>query len=317
MKRRRVKKIGLLAFLLTSRLLNPILCGAQAVAESTIVISPTFEVASIRLEESGGTSHYVKIGFERNGFEARGASLLLLLQEAYGINDDRQIVGGPSWVGSQSFTIEAKIDDATVDALDKLSDDRLNLAQKRMLQTLLADRFNLTLHRETKELPIYSLVTTKNVPKLHQSKPGDDYANGTQWPGGASMGPDTVSYLFLYGNVQMKGQGASMDRLVDRLTQNADRLQLDRKIVDNTGLTGKYDFVLNFRVPSRTNVMGEVQTDDPALKKEIGEIEAANSGSNEMSIFTALQEQLGLKLESKRGPVETLVVDHVELPSPN
>ena len=131
------------------------------------------------------------------------------------------------------------------------------------------------------------------------------------------MGPDTVSYLFVFGNVLMKGQGASMDRLVERLTQHAESLQLDRKIVDNTGLADHYDFDLHFRVSWRTDASGELQTDDPELKKETSEMGGANSGSNEMSIFTALQEQLGLKMEPKRGPVETLVIDHVEQTSPN
>src|ERR1700679_3939856 len=80
---------------------------------------PTFEVASIRPEESGGASHYVKIGFEQDGYAATGATLQLLLQEAYGIDDDRQIIGAPAWVGSQSYTIEARIDDATADELSK------------------------------------------------------------------------------------------------------------------------------------------------------------------------------------------------------
>jgi uncharacterized protein (TIGR03435 family) len=87
--------------------------------------------------------------------------------------------------------------------------------------------------------------------------------------------------------------------------------------VDNTGLTAHYDFALNFRVPWRTSSSGELQTDDPEWKHELSEMQGAISDSNEMSVFAALQEQLGLKLEPKRGSVETLVSDHVEQPSPN
>jgi uncharacterized protein (TIGR03435 family) len=92
---------------------------------------------------------------------------------------------------------------------------------------------------------------------------------------------------------------------------------LDREIVDNTGLTGHYDFDLHFRVSWPTDASGKLQTDDPEVKKEMSEMEGANSGSNEMTIFTALQEQLGLRMEPKRGPVETLVIDHVEQTAPN
>jgi uncharacterized protein (TIGR03435 family) len=306
-----------LVTLLPTLLLATLTTPTHSQASNPSPTTPAFEVASIRPEEPGGTSAYVKIGFEQNGYTATGATLQLLLQEAYGIDDDRQILGAPAWAGSQSYTIIAKIDDATANELSKLNDDQRNLAQQRMLQALLADRFNLTLHRETKELPIYSLVIAKNGPKLHEAKPGDTYANGAKnFATGAPLGPHFVDFLFLAGQVQMKAQGASLDLLVNRLTQKASALQLGRKIVDNTGLTGKYDFDLHFEVPWQSNGIR-----DPEVERAQG-TSTGNGGdtspeSSDTSLFTALQEQLGIKLESTRGPVETLVIDHVDKPSAN
>jgi uncharacterized protein (TIGR03435 family) len=202
-------------------LLNPTSSIAQAAGELSNALSPTFEVVSIRPDESGGMLQTVKTEFKPDGYAATGVTLPLLLQEAYGINDDRQIVGSPAWLRAKSYTVDARIDGATADKLSKLSDEQRILAQQHMLQALLADRFNLKLHREIKDLPIYALTIAKNGPKLHEAQSGDTYSIGTQWAGGASMGPRTVNYLFVAGNVLMKGQGASLDRLVDRLTQKS------------------------------------------------------------------------------------------------
>jgi uncharacterized protein (TIGR03435 family) len=191
-------------------------------------------------------------------FTATGAPLSALMQEAYGIKGF-QISGGPSWVNSERYDVVAK-----PNAGANLSQERL----KPMIQALLAERFQLKIHRETKDLTIYSLMAGKDGPKLHAS-------TGASGPG-LSM-----------GRGQLSGHKVSMTMLASIL-----ELQLDRNVRDNTGIQGDFDIKLEWS-PDET---------------------ADRAGP---SIFTALQEQLGLKLGSQKGPVEVLVIDSAEKASAN
>jgi uncharacterized protein (TIGR03435 family) len=168
-----------------------------------------------------------------------------------------------------------------------------------MLQALLAERLNLQVHRETKELPIYALVIAKNGPKFQEGKLGDTYPNGFKGLNGAPVGAG----MMRMGAGEWTGQGIPIANLVGSLSR-----RLGRTVVDKTGLTGKYDFTLRW-----------TPDDNPVSPKEPGGAPdaAALPDSSGPSIFTALQEQLGLKLESQKGPVETIVIDHVERPSQN
>jgi uncharacterized protein (TIGR03435 family) len=138
-----------------------------------------------------------------------------------------------------------------------------------MVQTLLADRFQLKFHRETRELPIYALVVAKNGAKLHAVSAA-----------GLGVG---------MGKGRFNGRGADMPTLASVLSN-----ELGRLVFDRTGLSGFYDFTLTF------------EPDDTRAADTAGP-----------SLFTALQEQLGLRLEPQKGPVETLVIDHAEKPSAN
>jgi uncharacterized protein (TIGR03435 family) len=156
-------------------------------------------------------------------------------------------------------------------------------------------------------MPIYSLVIARHGSKLHEANPADAYTNGVRGPDGEAMGAGIVSYSMIIGNVQMTGQGATLGVLVWRLSQQADQLELDRKIVDNTGLTGKYDFKLDFKVRyPRIPTLGETDGRDGTAPE-----------LSQNSLFNAIQDQLGLKLEPTKGPVETVTIDHVEKPSDN
>jgi len=169
-----------------------------------------------------------------------------------------------------------------------------------MRQALLADRFKLTLHKEIRELPVYSLVIAKNGSKLRVSKPGDTYEAGLKTASGNIVGPHMM--LMQLGGGQIGGQGVLLEVLVKQLSS-----QLGRVVQDKTGLTGNYDFNLRWAPDSaRTPAGGEQQGSDAATSEFYGP-----------SLFTALEEQLGLKLESQKGPVEILVVDHVEMPTEN
>jgi uncharacterized protein (TIGR03435 family) len=271
----------------------------QSHAEKAAGIAPVYEVTS--LEPSRPGSGVVRFLLTREGVSATGVTLQSLIQESYGVGDP-QISGAPDWVSSEKYDIEAKVDGSAVDELQKLSPDQRNLEQRRMLQSLLADRFKLTLHRETKVLPAYALVIAENGPKLQESKPGETYPNGFTSPdrGGAGMMKITMD-----GKMgQLAGQGVSVTSLAQALSQ-----RLGRNVLDKTGLRGNYDFTLQW--PTTEGLV-------PAVKAtEDGQQRTDSSPSPGPTIFTAIQEQLGVQLQSQKTPVEILVIDHADPPSEN
>jgi uncharacterized protein (TIGR03435 family) len=221
-----------------------------------------------------------KMMFESDGYDAENASLEMLIKDVYGV-DDFQIIGAPQWMYSQKYDIEATIDSSATDELSKLGEDQRKIVHKRMLQEFLSDRFKLTIHHETKDLPIYWLVSADNGPKLHEAKAGDNYSDGLKFRGEA-IGPHRMLMQLGDGHITgIAGQGMPLAYLVAQLSG-----RLGREVVDKTGLTGTYDF--NLQWPS-----------------------------NSSSIFPAIQKQLGLRMESKKGPVDILNIDHVERPSEN
>jgi uncharacterized protein (TIGR03435 family) len=239
----------------------------------------------------------VRMMVRPDGLTAMGATLQMLIQNAYEIQDF-QIEGGPKWVSSDRYDIEAKMDSSEIEKFQTLGPDQRVLESNRMLQALLANRFRLVVHRETKELPGYALVIAKNGPKLHDAKPGDTYPNGIKGPDG-----QPGEGLMIMGGLggPLTGQGITISNLVRVLSQ-----QLGRTIVDETGLAGKYDFTVQWTPDERAGPMSAATQGG-----------GSSADSSEPSIFTAIQEQLGLKLESRKVPVEILVIDHVEAPSEN
>jgi uncharacterized protein (TIGR03435 family) len=212
---------------------------------------------------------------------------------AYRVHDF-QITGGPGWIDSDRYNIDAKAEGPPASSQEYVA------LQYRRLQTLLRDRFNLRIHRETKELPVYELTVAKGGPKLQtpnslQREPGDF----TIAPG---------KYCGLIGGSMASGRlqasGSTMADLARSLSS-----MLRRTVVDKTGITGAFDLRLTF-TPDRPNVPSP---DVPGYRPADGAA-AADPGPD---IFTAMQEQLGLKLEPAKGPVEILVIDRAERPSAN
>jgi len=165
----------LLGKLVTYSLLHATLTLAQPGPSNTDILAPEFEVASIREDESGSTMQRVMMLFESDEFTATHVTLKMLIALGYGIDED-QIIGAPAWTNSDEYEIQARIDSVTSDKLKKLDDDQRKIAQQHMLQALLADRFKLAVHREAKEMPIYSLVIARHGSKLHEvgtREPGD------------------------------------------------------------------------------------------------------------------------------------------------
>jgi bla regulator protein blaR1 len=197
-----------------------------------------------------------------------------------------RILGAPSRVKTQRFDIEAKVAEADVPKLDKLTVEQRGL----MLRPLLEDRFNLKFHQETKDLPVDALVIAKGGSKMKQSTSDNPIANG----------------LRLMGAGHLESKGVSIEFLAQVLSR-----QLGRSVLDETGLTGKYDYTLEWLPDAAPPMAGGGESGQP------GNLNAPPPDSSGSSLFTALQEQLGLKLESQKGPVSVIVIDHIEEPSPN
>jgi uncharacterized protein (TIGR03435 family) len=271
---------------------------AQSQSPNVVATSPVYEVASIKPNKSGDNRS--RIMFSPDGLSATGGTLQMLIMSAYEISP-HQISGAPSWLDSERYDIEAKMDSSTADELRKMSEDERKVARQHMLQALLADRLKLTIHRESKELPVYVLVVAKDGPKFQEAKPGDTYSNGVKGPDGhAGAG------MMFGGNGTLTGQGVPLVNLVRFLTR-----VLGRSVIDKTGLTSKYDFTLKWTEERQAPMFKGTEGSQPGT----GGISAPESSGP--SIFTAVQEQLGLKLESGKGPVDILIIDHVEKPSEN
>lgn len=212
-------------------------------------------------------------------------TLLDLIRDAYGFlkfTNDR-ILGAPDWAKSDKFDIAAKVDSPDIAELQKLSQDQRGL----MLQAFLADRFKMVIHKETRELPVFALIIAKNGPKLKEATPDD-------------------KGMMRLGRGILVGQGIPIASLANMLMQQR---ELDgRTVLDKTGLSGKYEVTLRW--------MPEQSLDQTS---PVGNSQAAvpPTDASAPTIFTAIQEQLGLKLESAKGPAEFLVIDHVEVPSVN
>lgn len=272
---------------------------AQSYAENASGLALAYEVTS--LEPSGPDSGMVRFFFTPEGVSATGVTLQSLIQEAYGVGD-HQISEAPDWVKSEHYDIKATVDKSVADELGKLSEDQRTVANQRMLQALLEERFKLALQRVTKELPVYALVIAKNGPKLQESKAGETYPNGFTGPdrGGAGMMKITMD-----GEMgQLAGQGVSVTSMAHALSQ-----RLGCNVLDETGLSGNYDFTLHWPTTEGLALADE-RTEDCQRRAD-----SSLSLSRGPSIFTAIQEQLGLKLEAQTAPMEILAIEHVEMPS--
>ncbi len=240
--------------------------------------SLTYDVVSIKPHPSGMDQSF---GWRKapEGFSGSGIKPQMLIVLAYGLHTPDQIVNLPAWASTESFDIKAKTDEETAAAMQKLSDAERDRKHQQMIQAMLADRFGLKIHRETRQLPVYDLVVAKGGPKMKVSP-----AQGPSWSG------MSTGYI--------TGQGVPVATLVFNLSN-----EIDRPVVDKTGLTGNYDFKLTW-TPAEARAPA-----DPSA--------AAPDADSGPSIFSAIEEQLGLKLVSAKGPVDVIVVDHVERPSEN
>ncbi|HXJ37802.1 MAG TPA: TIGR03435 family protein [Bryobacteraceae bacterium] len=249
-------------------------------AAAVVLAAQTFEVAAIKPSAPGLRGDSITTP-GAGTLRASGATLKNLIASAWHI-ENFQISGGPGWISTDRFDVNAR-------AGSPVPGPQL----RPMLQALLADRFSLKTHMETRTLPMYDLVLAKNGPKLARPKDAvcPDPPRPRQSCGGLSM--SNRSHIY--------GEQAPVSDLIDLL-----KVALGRNIEDKTGLTAKYDIQLNW-TPDETLFpgIGSERPDAP-----VPELDGT-------SLFTALQEQLGLKLEARKGPVEVIVIDHAEKPGTN
>jgi uncharacterized protein (TIGR03435 family) len=280
--------------------------GIESQAQNTSAIEPAYEVVSIKPHKSG--DELFKMMFEKDGFSAIMVTLRMLIRTAYGVDDSR-IFGAPNWLDSEKYDVEARMENSVANRLGEMSEDKLNVERRRMVQALLADRFKLTLHRQTTQLGVYVLVVAKNGPKLQEAKPGNAYLNGIK-DNGEPLGAGMFRLgRFQGGRGELLGQGLSMAKLLRLLSEDI----LNRSVIDNTGLTGNYDFTLEWKIGDESQ---------GPMFKETGDYPQVTGSTplpefSRPSFFNAIQEQLGLKLESQNSPGVVLVIDHVEKPSEN
>lgn len=253
----------------------------------------SFDVVSVKSHPPGDKGE--RMGLTSDGIQVRNQPLDAIIREAYGLSFGGQIVGAPDWVGSERFDIEAKVSGGDAEAFHKLNLDQV----REMVRPILADRFKVVAHSETRILPVYALVIAKSGLKMKQAMPSDTDPNGaTGGDAVTKLGRMAMRRIQTPGQAvtnQLTGQAVPTSVLVKTLAQ----LEQDRFILDKTGLTGNYDFVLTWN-PDTSTPADASSTSDPSL-----------------SIFTAIQEQLGLKLEPDKGPVPVLVIDHIQRPSGN
>ena len=243
------------------------------VQAQTAPVPLTFEVASVKPSAPDVPGFFFRT---QPGGDLRitGATLKNLIAVAY---DAREfaISGGPGWVNSDRFDIDARA--AHVSASENSPANAQQMRER--IKSLLAERFRLTIHPESKKQNVYALFVGKRGPKLHEAAAGSD-------PMICKRGTSII------------GEGVGMQMLVLNLANS-----LDRPVLDKTGLTGRYDFKLEWTPEAPGAASGAENPTSPQ--------------PNGPSLFAALQEQLGLRLEPQKAPAETLVIDHVVRPSEN
>jgi uncharacterized protein (TIGR03435 family) len=271
----------------------PIPTGAfsQPPSADPIAYAPTltFDVASIREIQPAGDSPSWAIGLisplHSCQFQAKAHAVKVLIQLAYGFAPF-EISGGPDWINTSLYNVDAKCDHSVDDQFARFTDDQAKLEKEHMLQALLADRFHLKAHWASKQANVYALELAKGGSKLQPAKVETVDPSIPNAAPPETRGPDIQNRMDSHGHVM------TVRFLTTKGMAGLFGSMLQGTIEDKTGLPGRYDFTLQYTY----------QSSDP---------------DSYPTLTTAIQEQLGLKLESTRGSVDVLVIDHVEKPSEN
>lgn len=307
----------------------------QADAHNTQTNFPQYEVASIKTHKSEGMMMQAGFRVTPDGVSISGVPLSMLMSQAFGLPDGR-ILNEPAWAGSDRYDIEAKVEPTDAPKLDKLTQNQ----RMAMLLPLLEDRFGLKFHHETKVMEVYTLVVAKGGPKLQPAQtdvdrevssgpsrpfagvkpdgdtpPKGDEAGGPGMPAGPGPGtkppPGAMMMRISPQGMTLRGVGITTSQLAEMIER-----ELGNTVVDQTGLSGKYDYTLTFAPDVSRGPMGAMPPPPPSGAAPSG-VSDASTPASAPSLFTAVQEQLGLKLVARKEPVDVIVIDRLEQPSPN
>lgn len=283
-------------------LLSGILLCGSASAQLLHPASPMPSFAVVSVHPTDPKEDFPHGNISPDSYRATRTTLAAVLAYAFGLGYDRELVNAPSWVGSQHFDIQGKIDEDQVAARAKMSRDDRDEQMRLMVQSMLAGRFHLTYHFETRELPVYNLVIAKNGLKCARdttSKPAiaDPSQPRFRWsaspapppppPGWHPPSPEDHKVMMQSLNLRTRGWPFWLT-----VTMLGHQPELEGwPVIDKTGLEGAYDCEMHWS-----------QVD--------------SEGANQ-SFFSAVQDQLGLKFEPTKGPVEVLVIDSISQPSEN
>jgi uncharacterized protein (TIGR03435 family) len=268
---------------------------------------PSFEVAVVK-PNTGTDTRVAVLGQPGGRFIATNASLMALIQTAYSVRDF-QVSGGPNWINTDRWDIEARAERDSVPEPAGLQDPNVPDPLSLRVQSLLEDRFQLKWHFETRDLPVYALVVLQSGLKM---KLNDDQTLPQARGPGATPPPQPTPgqvprYSMRRGRSVLVGTAVTMGIFINSLSQ-----LMGRTIIDKTDLTGLYDVRLEWP-PDAVPGAGPTFVSGGPIGPE-APLPTERSGP---SIFTVIQEQLGLKLESAKGPVRVLVIDSVQKPSEN
>lgn len=244
--------------------------------------APVFSSVSVRPEQSAGNepNHFQAFFSLRDGsFSARGITLERLIQDAYHLQDS-QVSGGPDWLNTARFDVDAKFDPQFVAAMQQRIDDHKDFDNQAMLKAILATQFKLATHTKSQTQPVYDLLVDANGAKLQTS---------------------TGMRMMRMGPGELSSSGTPIEFLVQQIA-----VRLGQPVIDRTGLKGTYTYSLHW-TPDPSEAQHAKQAGLP-------ELDLPPTDPNGPSLVTAVQEQLGLKLEPKTAAVPVMVIDHAEVP---
>lgn len=262
---------------------------------------PQFDVISVKPNKSGDNRIRIMMGDDY--FQMDNVTLTMVVQNAFGLKPS-QVTGLPSWSNTDHFDIRGKVLETDKDLLKKLTPEQ----RRPMYQAMLKERFGLAYHMETRNMPVYELVVDKGGSKLKALAPQTDADKEEERKAGAAlsagksgptpfMGRGSMMNRRTPEGFELQANGVKMAGLAGMLSNSA-----GRNVIDKTGLTGEYTFQLRWAPEDGPGAAG--QRPDTAAEAL-------------PSIFTAVQEQLGLRMVATKGDVEMLVVDHVDHPAEN
>jgi len=298
---------------ITFGLLHPSSGWAQSQLGTTTASTPVYSSVSIKPSQSSADGALIrskmKVSLKDGSFVAEGVTLQRLIQMAYHLQDS-QISGGPDWLNSARFDIEAKLDDSVVAAMHQQTAHHKNFDDQAMLKALLSDRFKVSMHPQTQTVPAYDLVVDEGGPKLKKSE-----------------GMDMMHMMHMERG-ELTALGTPIELLAQQLS-----LRVGQTVIDKTGLKGNYAFDLRWTPDAaeeqRLEQAGEgnrqfvtMRTMGPGdgQRAKLHAEQAAKTQSPDLNappLLTAIQEQLGLKLEPQTEPIQVLVIDHAEAPAEN